>query len=296
MMQFHTLSVIAGSEACNARCDFCISGMTPSNGVEAKYKQPNCTNLDTACRLAEKGGVTTALITGKGEPTLFPADISGYLYVLPKYFPIIELQTNAMTRIFDQSDDSTLYLNDWRKAGLTTIIISIVHYDAERNREIYCHQDGEYRFDYPDLPKTIEYLHNLNFSVRLGCVGCKGYIDNPEEIKNLIDFAKNNKVEQLTWRPVTRPEDPKSDTIGRNTDRLAIDAEDSKRIATWVQMNGHRLLKLPHGAVVYDVFGQNICLSNCLTHDANEPIIRQLIYFPDGHLRYSWEYEGSIIL
>ena len=35
-MRIQTFSILAGSEACNARCPFCISKMTPPLGVDAR--------------------------------------------------------------------------------------------------------------------------------------------------------------------------------------------------------------------------------------------------------------------
>jgi len=297
MFRFQTMSVIAGSEACNARCDFCISAMTPQNGVEIKHRIPDTSNLEVACRLAEKGGVTTALITGKGEPTLFPDDISRYLAYLPKYFPLVELQTNAIVLNNKENrpnnPDSILWR--WRAAGLTTIIISVVHYDNDRNREIYCDQDGKYRFDYPDLATTISRLKQFGFSIRLSCVGCKGYIDTIDEFKNLIEFARANKVQQLTWRPVKKADNPRNDKVGQRTKELSTD-KFIKKIDEFVRMNGTKLMELLHGATVYDVWGQNLCLSNCLTHSPDDSVIRQLIYFPDGSIRYDWQHSGAIIL
>ena len=67
-------------------------------------------------------------------------------------------------------------------------------------------------------------------------------------------------------------------------------------MAKYLDANGKHLLNLVHGAKVYDVNGQNVCLTNALTINTNQDEIRQLIYFPDGHLRYDWQYEGAIIL
>ena len=303
MLQFQTLSVLAGTAACNARCDFCVSKMTPPQGVEEKRSSGiNFSRLNIACKLAQRSGVTTALITGKGEPTLFPDDITHYVGELNRYFPIIELQTNAInfTRQREKYDE---LLNEWKIYGLTTIIISVVHYEDARNREIYCdsvapalggHKD---RFDYPPLKDTIDYLHSKGFSVRLGCVGTRGYIDSKEELQKMIDFCKENKVEQLTWRPVTRPVANIQDQGTYDaTTKLSIDLDRVQEIENWVKMNGTMLLKLVHGARVFDVQGQNLCLSSCLTHEGEETEQRQLIYFPDGHIRYSWIYPGAIIM
>jgi hypothetical protein len=47
---------------------------------------------------------------------------------------------------------------------------------------------------------------------------------------------------------------------------------------------------------VYDIEGQNVCMTNSLTRDTNIENIRQIIYFPDGHIRYDWEYTGAVLL
>ena len=56
------------------------------------------------------------------------------------------------------------------------------------------------------------------------------------------------------------------------------------------------VMTLIHGAQVYDVQGQNVCLTDSLTIDAKSDDLRQLIFFPDGHLRYDWQYAGAILL
>jgi hypothetical protein len=46
---------------------------------------------------------------------------------------------------------------------------------------------------------------------------------------------------------------------------------------------------------VYDVDGQNVCLSNCLSNDPQTGDLRNLIFFPDGHVRWDWQYQGAIL-
>ena len=55
----------------------------------------------------------------------------------------------------------------------------------------------------------------------------------------------------------------------------------------------------PTRGTIYDVNGQNVCLSlplNKNTRDANPENARNLIFFQDGHIRYEWEMEGGILL
>ena len=70
-----------------------------------------------------------------------------------------------------------------------------------------------------------------------------------------------------------------------------------KNINLFFRQKATKLLQLMHGAEVFDYKGQNICVSNCLTRETrNINEIRQLIFFPDGRLRYDWNLCGSILL
>lgn len=292
-MRIQTFSILAGSEACNARCPFCVSKMTPPQGVTAKLPEPNWRNFAKACLLARQAQVTTAMITGKGEPTLFPAQVTSYLEALaPHAFPFIELQSNGIPIADGKVDDAML--RRWYGLGLSTVIISVVGVDAEANRGVYL----PYRESYIDLPALIARLHGHGFSVRLGVVGLRDLMDTPAAIEGLIAFAKEHRVEQLTVRPVTTP-DPatvRDPAVFAWTRDHAIDDARWRALVAWVEEQGTRLLALVHGAAVFDLRGQNLCLSNCLTIDPDQQDLRQLIFFPDGHLRYDWQYEGAILL
>jgi molybdenum cofactor biosynthesis enzyme MoaA len=291
-MKIQTFSIVAGTRACNARCPFCISRMTPEAGLGRTPGPVNWRNFRKGALFAARAGVTTAMITGKGEPTLFPERITEYLEALDEFqFPFLELQTNGIA--LDESRETyAVHLKDWYHLGLSTIALSIVHYEAEKNRRVYL----PHRERYIDLPDLIGRLHDQGFSVRLSAVLVGGFIDSPNELGRLIDFARETRVEQLTVRPVNQPQrsqDPEAHAWAvehrLEKDRLAAIADHLNRI-------GRPLMKLIHGAVVYDVDGQNVCLTDSLTLEAEGENLRQLIFFPDGHLRYDWQYEGAVIL
>src|SRR3989344_743643 len=291
-MKIQTFSIIAGSEACNARCPFCVSKMTPPLGVELKEPGVNWRNFDIACRLAKQSGVTTAMFTGKGEPTLFPGQITKYLERMEKYeFPLIELQTNGIV-IADKSSLDFPHLRTWYEKGMTTIAISIVHYEQEKNREVYL----PYKKQYIDLTRLIWILHTEHFSVRLTCIAANGFIDNTEKVSDLVSFAKSNQVEQLTITPVNKPEHPEHQEAWIWTHNHHLTPEQLNDIKMYLEKNASPLIKLSHGAVVYDLNGQNICLNQCLTVQPDNEEMRNLIFFPDGHLRYYWQYPGAILL
>ena len=291
-MKFKTFSIVTGSEVCDAQCPFCVSKMTPENGLGMKEPEVNWRNFKVAAMLARQSGIDTAMITGKGEPTLFPHQISKYLDALKGFgFPFIELQTNGI-RIAEKREKYDPFVREWYDKGLTIPSISIVHYDPEKNRQIYVPNKEKYI----DLPKLIDYFHNVGLSVRLACVAVNGYIDGAGKLEKLIEFSKINKVEQLTVRPVNKPEETRNEGVYAWTKEHHLKPVQLEEIKRYLDHNGSILLELPHGGSVYDVNGQNVCLGNSLTRNPDPENIRQLIFFPDGHIRYDWEKEGAILL
>lgn len=292
-MKIRTLSIVAGSEACNARCPFCVSKMTPPLGVELCEPEVNWRNFKKACRLAKDSGVTTAMLTGKGEPTLFPAQITKFLDAMAEFhFPMIELQTNGIL-LAEKPEIYDKHLTDWYEKGLTTIAVSIVHYDPERNRRNYV----PYKKHYIDLPALIKKLHGFGFTVRLTCIAVNGNIDSREELERLIAFTTENKVEQLTITPVNKPEDSGDGNfeVWQWTKNHHLTDNQKEDLMAYLEENGTRIMRLSHGAIVYDVKGQNVCLNNCLSVNPDSEELRNLIFFPDGHVRYYWQHPGSII-
>jgi MoaA/NifB/PqqE/SkfB family radical SAM enzyme len=183
-------------------------------------------------------------------------------------------------------------LKEWYENGLTTITISVVSNRTEVNQKIYMPNS-----EYIDLPDLIKYLHSFGFSLRLTCVCCKDMMDTPDKVEEFIKFAKENKVEQVTLRPVNDEFRRKSaaDWIAKNK----LTKKQKLKIKKYLEKNGTRLLELERIGTIYDIFGQNVCLSlplNKYTRDTNPENARNLIFFQDGHIRYEWEMEGGILL
>lgn len=297
-----TMSILTGSAACNARCTFCVSKMTPPQGVEIKCAPASHHNLRQACLLARQSGVTTILLTGKGEPTLFPDEITAKLEAISEFeFPMIELQTNGIKLATDELGETRTpnrytkkysYLERWWELGLRVIAISNVGIDRELNRQVYT----PYASEYYDLASLVEKLHSWHYTVRLTTVMIKGGVDSYEKVLELTSWARQHNVEQVSVRPVTLSNRNTDEDVAAWMQRYGLSGWEVQAIVDGVNRSHPLLLTLPHGATIHDVDGQNLCLTNCLTHSSSPDEIRQLIYFPDGHLRYSWEYEGAIIL
>jgi len=295
-LKFQTYSIVAGTAYCNASCFFCVSKMTTDSDkvkeLSDKTIDVDWRNFHKASQLAKSGGVSTVLITGKGEPTMYPKEITDYLTNLEKYdFPLIELQTNGTLfqhQLYEKND----YLKQWYDHGLNTVSISVVSLDSEQNRQVYFPNKKEY----PSLEKTIEILHDEGFLIRLAVVGLKNHIDTPEKIDNLINYSKLYGVEQIKWSPVTKAVNSVDPIINKKIMENEIPEEQILAIQNYVEEKGTPLMDLIHGARVYDLHGQNICISNCLTMDVDNDELRQLIFFSNGEVRYDWQYPGAIIL
>jgi molybdenum cofactor biosynthesis enzyme MoaA len=287
-MKFQTFSIVVGTRACNAHCPFCISKQTGLFGTPIKV---NWRNFHIACNLAQKADTTTVLLTGKGEPTLYPDHVTDTLKGLRDYkFPLIEMQTNGMAMANGQLSNEQL--EKWYDLGLTTIALSVVHYDELLNREIYNPKGQHY-----SLALLIDKLHKIGFSVRLCVMMLKGYIDTPSKVDQMIGFAERNKVEQLTFRNITPSEVTDDPDVTEWTKAHALEFYEVQNIVRWVEGAGTLIQHLMHGMDVYDVGGQNVCLGNCLTRDVNgKDEFRSLIFFPDGSLYYDWTYRGARIL
>jgi MoaA/NifB/PqqE/SkfB family radical SAM enzyme len=295
-MKFQTLSLVAGTQACSAKCPFCVSRMTGMDYIDTKPEEINKRNLRKALRLAEIGNVTTVIITGKGEPMLFPEHIDTYMTQVDNFnFPFIELQTNAGIFELDEWKGESIdsYLSKWAARGLTTILISNVGYDQELNHQVYF----PHKKSWIDIEKVINKIHKFGINVRLTTVGIANGIDSPDKIKKLIEWADFLGVKQVTWRPVNKPTSNTNDSsVFEWVKANGLSQETVDNIRNYVVDNGILLYKLVHGAAVYDLHGKNFCISNCLTNDPNEETVRQLIFFPDGSLYTDWQFKGSVLL
>ena len=196
-MKFSVFSIVTGTSRCVTVCPFCVSGelATIQNREVPKI---NHRNLLKGCELAKTSRVQTVMLTSRGEPTLFPDQITEYLETLEPYkFPFIELQTNGipMARKFEKYKP---YLEKWYELGLSTILISTVSNRPEINSEVYTPRTKQYI----DLPELISNLHEIGFSVRLTAICTKAWMSTPEQIDEYLKFALENKVAQVTLRPL----------------------------------------------------------------------------------------------
>lgn len=285
-MKTHTFSIVVGDQRCNANCPFCVAQMTASKfspDINFDEKRFKC-----ACQIVDqmKDGLLTVLLTGQGEPLLFPKQITRYLDCIDFRFPLIELQTNG-TLVKKNLDN----LKRWRDKGLTLVCLSIATSDAEASNRIMGIKDDSY-----DYWKTANMIQEIGLNVRLNCTMTKVGTYKPEDCESIIFRANNAGIFQTTFREVEMPQPVTCyKTAAWVTMNKPVSA--ARRLHDYLAFRGAiRLLELPHGGAVYSYKDQNVAVGNCLTETTNPDDIRQLIFFPDGRLVYSWQYPAARLL
>ena len=297
-----TFTIIAGTMACDARCPDCVSQMTttPKQKELLEIKDIDKGKLKKAADMAVAAGARTVLFSGKGEPTLFAAQIYEYLDFFnanPNYdqLAIKEVQTNGM-RIKKLQEEG--WLERWYDKGLEVISLSVVDIEDAVNEEFYIRGDGNNVDDprkYPALEDTIETLHNEGYTVRLSVTMMKDKVDSPEDIDRVVDYCLKNGVEQLSVRPVRKPTESYCPKTSQWVADNELTTDQETNIAAYLRENGRLLEKLMHGAEVYDLRGQNICITDCLTIEP-EGGYRQLIFYSSGMLMYDWTSPAAIVM
>ena len=150
---------------------------------------------------------------------------------------------------------------------------------------------------YYDLPALIAKLRNIGYTVRLACVCTKAWMSTREQAADFLKFAKDNKVGQVTLRPLN--DEYRRETAHAWIQKHKMTDKDKEGIRDYLDEVGHKLRDLPAIGTMYDVDGVGVLMSLPLTkytHHNTEDTARNLIFFPDGTTRYDWEWEGSVLL
>jgi len=256
---------------CNAHCPYCISKQTPE--VCKDYSKFNYAKLQKAIQYAVRAEIQTCKLTGKnGDPIVDLKTLHHVLSFVRDKFPIIEVQTNGTLLTED-------IVKDLAGAGVTIIAVSCVDCSWEGNCCLY-------GVDYPELFNLVNLLHKYDLSVRLSCTLIKDFVSCPEDIDAFLDYFQKCNVEQFSFIPVGY--------FGNNKyAQWSREHQVDKHIWDRIHNQGTLLWETPYGGKIYDYKGNNVYIAECLSGTVKG--IRSLIYYPDGHLRYSWTRPGAII-
>jgi len=272
-----TFTTIAGGLACDSDCPICISKMTPSDGLSLLQ---DWEVYHKALKIALSYGAKNLLITGKGEPLLAPVQVTEYLIHSQRAnFVRREIQTNG--HLIPINFD---YLRIWKALGLDLVAISIFSLDNFDNTSFMNVEVPGWHLGY-----TIGQVQRAGLKARITCNLTNGNVDSVAKIKELINFCKENNVFQLTLRDIDKPANPTNPKIAKNVDKYKLSIPQLTEIQAFIADNGVRCDVLPHGATIYEVFGQNVCITTCMGENGNTEDIRDLIFFPKGWLTTSWQ-------
>lgn len=273
-MKANNLTISIYTPKCKNGCPFCISKMT---GDVPYNKELFWRNLNKVKTITLFGGISSVLITSKGEPMDNPDDtfeIIGYFDNL--HFPI-ELQTNGKYLAKNQRVLSSLY-----KRGLNVLAVSIAKPS-----------------DFEENEKMLVEAHKVGLVTRLTIVLNDEWKSIP--FYKILLYCLNHNVSQLTFRIPTIPDHP-------------VHTNESARVQQWCLAQGPRyykklidemngmcngktlVRKLPFGAAVHDIKGIAVTVMDyCIQEASNGDDLRSLVYQTDGHLYTTWDKKGSIL-
>ena len=301
---YQILSVVIGSMKCDAKCAGCIAKMTTD---PKQYSLFNITdvdwdNFDIVANKAIAGQAKGVLFTGKGEPTLYPEQLNSYLKFLEnrdyRFLTIKELQTNGLN--LQKKEFKDKWLPTWREYGLRVMALSLVSIDDKINKEYFTPA----RPNYPALDRTIELLHDEAYKIRLSVILTKDRVDTPEEIDRIVDYCKRNDIHELSIRPMrktgTMPLHNQGKKAWKWVEANEISMEKENELTKYIIDQKLEVLEyLAHGAVVYNYKNQNLCITDCITHNPNadkEDGHRQIIFYSNGMIMHDWTHSNYCLL
>lgn len=279
-MKINNFQIMMGPGTCNANCKFCISRIT----YPIENNGNHLDRLYEVEKLAKQLGITTATITGKGEPTL--EDPSKLLLTIKKLahtFSMVELQTNGL-------DLTKEIIKEYYRHGLTTISLSRCHFDNEINNSLMGIKQNQ----------PLEEFQKIDFPIckRMSITLCKGYIDNKAAIMAILNQCKAYGFQQLTLHPIGLPKVCKDNKVKEFIKEHELSRTQLVNIESYLKFYGYLIYKFPWGGKMYSVNDITVVMGYCLDRpeDRERGTFHSLILGCDGHIRLSWEHKGSVIM
>lgn len=283
--RIYSVSALVGSGKCNGNCPFCAGRyLRPQASNNELYWK----NFESAIKLSARYGGWSLSLTGSGEPTCDPQDVTKALQIYNKcasqgaYFPNVNLFTNGI--MFADEQFCGTWLPLWKNLGLTNIAISIHSVELSEQAAAYGLKK------YPDFGEIFNNIKKYGIGVRCTLLLRKGGVENTGSYEKAVNILINKYgVDNITSWPIGNPDGSRNEFT---PSRLGIWS-----IRLWLKRN----TKLCHGHVwgggVYDYHGNILRLTDYVTkHDPKKDYVRQLVVFQDGTVAYSWIREGALCM
>jgi sulfatase maturation enzyme AslB (radical SAM superfamily) len=293
--KIYSVSALVGSGACNGNCKFCVgrslrdqaSEVQDSVTKQLKYEK----NLESAIKLSARYGGWSLSLTSSGEPTCSPEDVTRALEIYNKcanqgaFFPNVNLFTNGI--LFGDKDFCREWLPQWKKLGLTNVVVSIHSTEEHLQAKAY----GLTK--YPNFSDIFNNIRYHGFGVRCTLLLSKQYVYDAHtysnNVHNLINYYD---IDNITSWPVGNPDGTRSEYTPSRMGLWSI-----KR---WLKKNAilcHEHQWGDAGQGVFDYVGNILRLTDYVTkHDPKKDFVRQLVVFQDGSISYSWIRKGALCM
>jgi len=259
---------------CNKNCKYCVSVMT---GFTEKHSIVYMLrNLKKVHTFAKRAGITSVLLTGKGEPTLNITDIEILAYEFNMY--ALELQTNGI--LLSQDLELVGNLQIW---GFDTIAISI---DSDR--------------DFERMIPVIKKINDEGMTARITVNVCDK-LQKYSTFKSILAYAKTHGALQVLFRKLSVPtRDNKSEApaewIKVHGETGFYEKYDmiTQELNKAIQTRGEQIRVLNTGEIVWSVDNVSVVsIDYCIQEESDGNDIRSLIFHEDGHLYTQWNDDAT---
>lgn len=283
--KIYSVSVVTGKDKCNANCSFCAGKYLRP---DARFLSPMyLKNLEAALKLCARYGGWSLSLTGSGEPTCSPDELTEVLEVYAKcasegaYFPNVNLFTNGI--LFGDSFFCDQYLPRWRELGLNNIAVSVHSPIEEEQAKVY----GINRYPlFESIKKNCE-KHGLG--VRATLLLNKSLVNDATQYEWAITELIKMGYDNITSWAICNPDGSRCDATPSFLDLASI--------RYWLWRNAKMCHGHSWGGGVYDYHGNILRITDYVTkHDPHKNYVRQLVVFQDGTVAYSWIREGALCM
>ncbi|QDT44436.1 molybdenum cofactor biosynthesis protein A [Gimesia alba] len=246
-----SISLLPVAIGYQAKCSFCFSKASAS--VEQDKGTLLREHIATLMQAAKSRGAQRAVITGGGEPTLYPrAKLLQLIRLAADYFPQkVVLITNGYLLTEMPATERLAFLEELQTAGLTTLAVSHHHHDLEVNRRIM-----SLDIDVARIAESLD-LNPERFptlSLRLICVLQKGGVQDRIAIQNYLNWAASLNVQEVCFKELYVSTSVESEYYSRPANEWSEAHQVPLRVLLdYLQAkNWNQVGQLPWGAPLYE--------------------------------------------
>jgi len=271
-LKAENLTISIPNKGCNKNCPYCVSRMTGYVDADFRKMVRNVKKVITTAKSAE---ITSILFTGKGEPTYGSSlDMLFTLMDHFKEFPM-ELQTNGIILNKEPQVLDLLYLK-----GLDVVAVSMDSVE-----------------DFDNFEPLFKEINRLGMVSRI-TVNVTDILKFAT-VSWYITYCKVNRINQLTFRNIVKPEIIK-DNVTANWIDDNVNTTDYKQILfnlnKFIRADGRLIRTLKNGMQIWDVDGIAITTSDyCIQERDDGDNLRSLVFMEDGHLYTGWGSKAAIL-